>query len=70
MERARLAPALESSKALQTIYAMRQELTALWQRSNESREQLLARLQDWCYRAEASDIVPLRNFSRELRSYS
>ena len=69
-ERARLAPALESSKALQTIYAMRQELTALWQRSNESREQLLARLQDWCYRAEASDIVPLRNFSRELRSYS
>jgi len=69
-ERARLAPALESSKALQTIYAMRQELTALWQRSNESREQLLARLQDWCHRAEASDIVPLRNFSRELRSYS
>ena len=68
-ERARLAPALESSKALQTIYAMRQELTALWQRSNESREQLLARLQDWCRRAEASDIIPLRNFSRELRSY-
>ena len=68
-ERARLAPALESSKALQTIYAMRQELTALWQRSNESREQLLARLQDWCHRAEASDIIPLRNFSRELRSY-
>jgi stearoyl-CoA desaturase (delta-9 desaturase) len=68
-ERARLTPALESSKALQTIYAMRQELTALWQRSNESREQLLARLQDWCHRAEASDIVPLRNFSRELRSY-
>jgi len=69
-DRARLAPALESSKALQTIYAMRQELTALWQRSNESREQLLARLQDWCYRAEMSDIVPLRNFSRELRTYS
>jgi stearoyl-CoA desaturase (delta-9 desaturase) len=68
--RARLAPALESSKALLTIYAMRQELAALWQRSNESREQLLARLQDWCHRAEASDIVPLRNFSRQLRTYS
>jgi stearoyl-CoA desaturase (delta-9 desaturase) len=68
--RARLAPALESSKALLTMYAMRQELAALWQRSNESREQLLARLQDWCHRAEASDIVPLRNFSRELRTYS
>ena len=69
-DRARLASALESSKALQTIYAMRQELAALWERSNDSREQLLARLQDWCHRAEASDIVPLRNFSRELRTYS
>jgi len=27
-------------------------------------------LQDWCHRAEASDIIPLRNFSRELRTYS
>jgi len=69
-DRARLASALESSKALQTIYAMRQELAALWERSNDSREQLLARLQDWCHRDEASDIIPLRNFSRELRTYS
>ena len=69
-ERARLAAALEHSKALQTLYAMRQDLATLWERSNESREQLLARLQDWCHRAETSDIVPLRNFSRELRSYS
>ena len=69
-ERARLALALENSKALQTIYAMRVELAALWERSNDSREQLLARLQDWCHRAEASDIAPLRNFSRELRTYS
>jgi stearoyl-CoA desaturase (delta-9 desaturase) len=68
-DRVRLAPVLESSKALQTIYAMRQELTGLWQRSNESREQLLARLQDWCHRAETSDIAPLRSFSRELRTY-
>jgi stearoyl-CoA desaturase (delta-9 desaturase) len=69
-DRARLASALESSKALQTIYVMRQELTALWDRSNDSREQLLARLQDWCHRAEASEIAPLRSFSRKLRSYS
>ncbi|HTS22031.1 MAG TPA: fatty acid desaturase [Casimicrobiaceae bacterium] len=69
-DRARLASALESSKALQTLYAMRQELAGLWERSNDSREQLLARLQDWCHRAEASDIAPLRNFSRELRTYS
>jgi len=69
-ERARLASTLESSKALHTIYVMRQELAGLWERSNDSREQLLARLQDWCHRAEASDIAPLRNFSRKLRSYA
>jgi len=68
-DRARLASTLESSKALSTIYAMRQELVTLWERSNDSREQLLARLQDWCRRAEASDIASLRQFSRKLRSY-
>ena len=69
-DRVRLASALESSKALHTIYLMRQELAALWERSNESREQLLLRLQDWCRRAEASDIAPLRQFSRRLRTYT
>ena len=53
-ERATLAEAMAKSKALSTIYAMRQELNALWERSTESSEQLLARLQDWCQRAEAS----------------
>ncbi len=70
VDRARLASTLEHSKALSTLYAMRQELTALWDRSNDSREQLLARLQDWCHRADASGIVPLQNFSRRLRSYA
>ena len=66
----RLASTLERSSALKTIYAMRQELAALWDRSNDSREQLLLRLQDWCHRAEASNIVALQNFSRSLRSYA
>jgi len=66
----RLASTLERSSALKTIYAMRQELAALWGRSNDSREQLLLRLQDWCHRAEASNIVALQNFSRRLRSYA
>ena len=69
-DRERLASTLESSTALSTIYAMRQELVTLWARSNDSREQLLVRLQDWCRRAEASDIAPLRQFSRRLRSYN
>jgi len=69
-ERAKLAAALGKSKALATIYAMRQELGSLWERSTESSEQLLARLQDWCHRAEASGIAPLAAFSHKLRRYA
>jgi stearoyl-CoA desaturase (delta-9 desaturase) len=69
-ESARIARALETSKVLQQIYAMRQELAALWGRSTESSEQLLARLQDWCHRAEASGIAPLAQFSLQLKRYA
>ena len=69
-DRVRLARALEHSKVLNTIYAMRQDLAALWGRSTESSEQLLARLQDWCHRAEASGIAPLAQFSLKLKRYA
>ena len=49
---------------------MRQELNALWERSTDSSEQLLARLQDWCQRAEASGIAPLAQFSVQLKRYA
>ena len=68
--RARLAQALDNSKVLRQIYHMRQELAALWGRSTESSEQLLARLQDWCHRAEASGIAPLAQFSLQLKRYA
>jgi stearoyl-CoA desaturase (delta-9 desaturase) len=69
-EHAVLALAMEKSRALSTIYAMRQELNVLWERSTESSEQLLARLQDWCQRAEASGIAPLAQFSLQLKRYA
>ena len=69
-ERATLARAMDRSKALATIYAMRQELNALWERSSDSSEQLLARLQDWCRRAEDSGIAPLAQFSLQLKRYA
>jgi len=69
-ERARLAQALEKSTVLQQIYHMRQELAALWSRSTDSSEQLLARLQDWCRRAETSGIAPLAQFSLQLKRYA
>jgi len=70
IDRARLASTLEQSPALKTLYAMGRELTQLWERSTDSRDELLARLQAWCHRAEASNIVALQSFSRRLRSYA
>lgn len=68
--RAKLGVALEGSPALKTVYTMRQELEALWQRSAASKEHLVRQLEDWCHKAEASGIAQLRAFSRRLRSYA
>ena len=58
------------SSVLKTVFAMRDELTAIWARSSASREQLVKQLEDWCQRAEASGIAPLREFSMRLRCYA
>ena len=58
------------SKALKTMHEMRVELSAIWERSHSSREQLLQQLQDWCARAEASGIKALQDFSLRLRAYT
>jgi stearoyl-CoA desaturase (delta-9 desaturase) len=52
------------------MVSMRRELAAIWGRSSATREQLVGRLQDWCRRAEASGIGPLRELAERLRSYA
>ena len=69
-EKAKLDEVLSTSKILTTVYSMRQELAMVWQRSTVNKEQLLSQLEDWCHRAEKSDIAPLRDFSRTLRCYA
>ncbi len=69
-DRAKLDELLDMSKVLQTVYTMRMELAALWERSSASKEQLLRQLEDWCHRAEASGIVALQEFSVKLRRYA
>ena len=70
IERVKVDDALSKSKVLATVYTMREELAALWQRSNASKEQLVRQLEDWCARAESSGIIPLQEFSRRLRCYA
>ncbi len=69
-DKASLSEVLNQSKELATVYAMRQDLAALWARSSATKEQLLAQLQDWCHRAESSGIESLQKFSRKLRCYA
>ncbi len=69
-ERERLASLAAHSRTIAMAVAMRAELSALWSRSTETSEQLLARLQDWCRRAEGSGIAPLAQFSLQLKRYA
>ncbi|MGE8510582.1 MAG: transposase, partial [Paraburkholderia terricola] len=59
-----------SSQKLKTYIDMRNELAAMWERSNASRDQLLVQLQDWCHRAEQSGIKALQEFAMRLRRYA
>ncbi len=61
---------LGRSRPLQTLVEMRAELAAIWERGNASREQMLANLQDWIARAEASGIRALQDAALRIRSYA
>jgi stearoyl-CoA desaturase (delta-9 desaturase) len=59
-----------NSQKLRTFIELRNDLAAIWDRSNASREQLLVQLQDWCHRAEQSGIKALQEFAMRLRRYA
>jgi len=66
--RSHLQKALEQHQRLETVYAMRQKLADIWQRSAATQEHLIHALQDWCREAEATGIERLRVFAAKLRS--
>ncbi|GMV59018.1 MAG: hypothetical protein AMXMBFR72_21180 [Betaproteobacteria bacterium] len=69
-QRQTLTEALAHSRVLKTLVDMRAELKAIWERSSASREQMLAHLQDWIARAEASGIRALQDVALRIRSYA
>jgi stearoyl-CoA desaturase (delta-9 desaturase) len=69
-ERDTLHSALESSRILNTVHALRQELASIWAGRTDTSEQLVKRLEDWCRNAEGTGIQALQEFSRRLRSYA
>ncbi len=61
---------IQNSPKIHTAYTLRQELAAIWQRSNATKEQLVTDLEAWCRRAESSGIEALEKFSLRLRCYA
>ena len=61
---------LSRSRVLQTLIEMRSELAAIWDKSSVSRDQMLAHLQDWIVRAEASGLRVLQDAALRIRSYT
>jgi stearoyl-CoA desaturase (delta-9 desaturase) len=69
-QKASLQDLLSRSGLLRTLVDMRSELAAIWQQSSVSREQMLAGLQDWIARAEASGIRTLQQVAARIRGYA
>jgi stearoyl-CoA desaturase (delta-9 desaturase) len=65
-----LSELVTRSRAIKTLVDMRSELSAIWGRGTASREQMLANLQDWITRAEASGIRALQDAALRIRSYA
>jgi stearoyl-CoA desaturase (Delta-9 desaturase) len=63
-----LAQVRAASPVLDKMVTMREELRQLWLNTSLSREHLIADLQGWCHRAEASGIAALQEFSVRLRA--
>jgi stearoyl-CoA desaturase (delta-9 desaturase) len=64
-----LAELMARSRVMKTLVEMRTELLSTWGKSSASREQMLAHLQDWIARAEASGIRALQDTALRIRSY-
>ena len=69
-EKQRLEKLMVANQSVQLMVEMRRDLATLWERSHVTKEQLLARLQEWCHKAEASGLTSLQDFSVRLRRYA
>jgi stearoyl-CoA desaturase (Delta-9 desaturase) len=69
-QKLKLAEAMAASDKLRKLVEMRDELIATWERSHMTSDQLLAHLQQWCARAEASGVRALQDLALRMRRYA
>jgi stearoyl-CoA desaturase (Delta-9 desaturase) len=68
--RAKLSEIFAVSERIKQLVEMRGELTATWERSNATREQLVIHLQQWCVKAEQSGVRALQDLALRMRRYA
>ncbi len=61
---------LELSSALAVVYEYRLQLQQIFLERSATQERLLAQLQEWCRRAEATGIAALEDFAASIRCYT
>ncbi len=64
-----LTTLLERYPTLNMIYQFRLQLQNIWAKSSSTQNMLLESLQEWCQRAEQSNIKALQNFVIHLKAY-
>ncbi len=68
--RRRIEEAVRASHTIDTVYKLRLRLQAIWSERGGNAEEMLQALSQWCRDAEATGIQALRDYVRELKSYT
>ena len=68
--RRKIDAAVRASQVIGVIYELRLSLQEIWAKRGGNAEELLQALRHWCRDAEATGIHALREFVRELKSYT
>ena len=69
-QRLLLRDGLKHSSALTVVCDFREQLQQIFTERTASPERLLAQLQEWCGRAEATGIAALGDFAASLQCYT
>ena len=66
----RIETLLEHSQSLKVIYEKRLALQQIWIKTSTNGHDMLAAIKEWVHEAEASGIHSLREFAKQLKTYS
>jgi len=66
----KLQDLLDANEKLKLVYAYKQRLQDIWNRTDLTHENLLRSLQEWCKQAETAGVKALEDFALSIRRYT